>query len=384
MPLKSSLTYDVAIIGAGPAGATCALALRGSGLRVALLDKAVFPRDKVCGDAIPARCEKVLHQLDAGYAQALRTFAGKVEIASCRVVAPSREHFDYAFHTRGYCSARLDFDQFLLDLVLHGKEVDFHPGTRVKTLEETGEGWRITADNLVLNAQFIVGCDGANGLSSRRLTGLKMAPEHHCAAVRAYYSGIEGLAPDRMEIHFLDGFLPGYFWIFPLPAGRANVGFGMLSHQVAQTKVNLREALPQIVAEAPALAERFRAAKRLGPVTGFGLPLGSRKVALSGNRFLLCGDAASLIEPATGEGIGNAMLSGKLAATHLRAAFVAGDFSATRLAAYDKAVYGKLWRDLRNKYRAQRLLGQRKWLMNYLVRRANRPGLIRWLLRKVF
>ena len=182
----------------------------------------------------------------------------------------------------------------------------------------------------------------------------------------------------------MDGWLPGYFWIFPLPDGRANVGFGMLSNKIGGKKISLRKALPEIVEQAPGLAERFAGATLEGPVTGFGLPLGSRKVAMSGDRFLLCGDAASLIEPATGEGIGNAMLSGQLAGKHLIRAFEIENFSATSLKSYDEEVYDKLWKDLRNKYRAQKILGERRWLMNWLVARANARGPIRWLMKKVF
>jgi flavin-dependent dehydrogenase len=105
---------------------------------------------------------------------------------------------------------------------------------------------------------------------------------------------------------------------------------------------------------------------------------------MSGEGYLLCGDAAALIEPATGEGIGNAMLSGKLAAEHLKRAFVEGDLSSGNLKSYDEEVYRKLWKDLQNKYRAQRILGERRWLMNWLVARANARGPVRWLMRKVF
>jgi geranylgeranyl reductase family protein len=307
-------TYDVAIIGAGPAGATAALALRESGLQVALIDRAEFPRDKVCGDAIPARCEHVLRSMSPSYADELRAFPDKVTIASCRVVAPSRQYFDYSFHTRGYCSPRLDFDHFLLELALREAQPDYFFGMRVRGIEREGDHWTIRSDKMEWRARLIIGCDGANGVTAKQLAGFRMAPEHHCAAVRGYYRGIGGLAPDRMEIHFLEDWLPGYFWIFPLPDGRANVGFGMVSRQAGRRKLSLRDSLPAITAQAPELAQRFAGAELEGPVTGFGLPMGSRKVPISGEGFLLCGDAASLIEPATGEGIGNAMLSARLAA----------------------------------------------------------------------
>ncbi len=374
--------YDVAIVGAGPAGATCALALKDSGLRFLLLDKAAFPRDKVCGDAIPARCAHVLRALDPRYAVELEAFPRKTGIKSCRIVAPNTHHFDYEFHTGGYCSARIDFDQFLLELALRETELDFEPEMEVREAIREGDEWKlVTRTGAEWRARAIVACDGGQSRLARQLTGREMDPRHHCAAVRAYYQGVANTDPDRMEIHFLDDFLPGYFWIFPLPNDTVNVGFGMLSDQLSEKKLNLRKSFPEILASA-GLRERFAGATELSGPKGFGLPMGSRKVPLSGKGFLLCGDAAALIEPATGEGIGNAMLSGQLAARTLRQIGVAAD--AAEWKAYDEAVYGKLWTDLRRKYLAQRWLGQRKHLMNWLVRSANRKGPVRWLMRKVF
>ena len=383
--MKASETYDVAIVGAGPAGSTCALALHNSGLKTALIDKNSFPRDKVCGDAIPARCEKVLHAIDPLLAQRLREFHQKVDIKGCRIVAPNRAFFDFFFHTPGYCSERLHFDDFLLQLALDWSSVDLYDGYDLSGIEGEAGRWQLRSrDGVEIYCRALIGCDGAQSLVSRQLTERKMSKDHHCAAVRAYYENIADLDPGKMEIHFLQEHLPGYFWIFPLPDNRANVGFGMLSSRISERGVGLRQSLEEIVSQAPGLRERFASAVLHGPVTGFGLPLGSRKVEMSGAGFLLCGDAAALIEPATGEGIGNAMLSGRLAAEHIAAALKAGDLSAHRLKAYDQAVYAKIWKDLRRKYLAQKYLGDRPGMMNWLVNRAQKPGPVNWLMRKVF
>lgn len=376
--------YDIAIIGAGPAGATCALALRDAGLRVALIDQAQFPRDKVCGDAIPARCGKVLHQLDPRFAEALRQFPQAVEIASCQVVAPNGSAFSYQFQTRGWCSPRQDFDAFLLDLVRAHSTTDILQGQRIQQLSGQAGAWVLSGPQGTVQARLLVGADGANGITARQLTRQDIHRDHHCAAVRGYYHGIMGLQPDRMEIHLPQGYLPGYLWIFPVGDGRANVGYGMLSSEVARRKIVLRQALPDMLAKAPGLAERFAQAKLEGPIQGFGLPLGARRLPLSGAGFVLCGDAAALIEPATGEGIGNAMLSGQLAAEVLARACAQGRTDAAFLADYDARVYGRLWKDLRNKHLAQRLIANRPGLLNFLVGAAGRPGPIRYLMRKVF
>lgn len=376
--------YDIAIIGAGPAGATCALALRASGLRVALIDKAAFPRDKVCGDAIPARAMRVLREVAPESAAAFAGLEAKAAIAACKVVGPRGSAFTYTFHTPGYCARRLDFDAFLVGQVVADGRVDVLTGFEVEEVVQEEGQWRISGGNGTLAARLLIGCDGANGVTARRLADFKMDPDHHCAAVRAYYTGVAGLKPDTMEIHLLEGWLPGYFWIFPLGGDACNVGFGMLSRDVAARKVALRPALGELIAQSPALRARFAGARLHGRVQGFGLPLGSRWVPMSGDGFLLCGDAASLIDPATGEGIGNAMWSGQVAARWALSALRQGRLDAAHLQGYADELRGKLHRELRRKYRVQQWVAGRPRLLDWLLRRAGRRGLVSLLVRKLF
>jgi flavin-dependent dehydrogenase len=108
--------------------------------------------------------------------------------------------------------------------------------------------------------------------------------------------------------------LPGYFLIFPVPNGQANVGIGMLSKYVSKNQINLKK-LMLVVLESPKFKKRFKNAKLQTKIHGWGLPLGSKKNrSISEERFLLVGDAASVIDPFTGEGIGIAMFTGKWAA----------------------------------------------------------------------
>lgn len=376
--------YDIAIIGAGPAGATCALALRESGLRVVMLDKAIFPRDKVCGDAIPARAVRVLREISPSSAEALADLPSKTTIRACKVIAPNGRPFTYSFETTGYCARRLDFDAFLLEEALKENKLDFFSGEAVESVVREDEHWQIKTEKQTLTAKFIIGCDGANGLTARQLAGFVKDPQHHCAAVRAYYANVADLQPDTMEIHLLNDWLPGYFWIFPVNERECNVGFGMLSEHIAPRQISLRPALAQIIANTPALRIRFADAQVLGKVQGFGLPLGSRWVKMSGYGFLLCGDAASLIDPATGEGIGNAMWSAQIAAKWVKEVFKRQNFSPEFLDGYSKELHSKLAKELRQKYWAQRLVGNRIWLLNWLISRAGKRGLVNWVVRKVF
>ncbi|MBK9452567.1 MAG: NAD(P)/FAD-dependent oxidoreductase [Bacteroidetes bacterium] len=376
--------FDIAIIGAGPAGATCALALRDAGLRVALIDKSSFPRDKVCGDAIPARAVRVLREIAPEVAQQFAEFPPKTTIRACSVVAPNGQQFTYHFAIPGYCARRIDFDAFLVNAATANPELQFFPGQAVENITREGQIWRIQTTAQVLSAKLIIGCDGANGVTSKQLGAFELDPNHHCAAVRAYFQGVADLQPDTMEIHLVKDGLPGYFWIFPVNAHECNVGFGMLSKHIAERKIALRPALTEIISKTPALAKRFEGAKMQGKVLGFGLPLGSRWMTNSGDGFLLCGDAASLIDPATGEGIGNAMWSAQMAAKHAIKAFQSQNFSAAALSEYSKELHSKLAKELRQKYWAQKLIADRPWLLNWLIGRAGKNGIIAWLVKKVF
>jgi flavin-dependent dehydrogenase len=102
-----------------------------------------------------------------------------------------------------------------------------------------------------------------------------------------------------------------------------------------------------VIQREPALRERFKDAVMIDKMHGFGLPLGSKKRQLSGDRFMLIGDAASLIDPITGEGVGNAIRSGRYAADQIKKCFALNDFSAGQMKHYDKYLYSKVWGEMR-------------------------------------
>ena len=150
-----------------------------------------------------------------------------------------------------------------------------------------------------------------------------------------------------IELHFYKSLLPGYFWVFPLPNNEANIGLGMLSSFISKKKVNLKKKMLEVIATEPGLKERFAEAELDDKIYGFGLPLGSKKRDLSGQRFMLLGDAASLIDPITGEGVGNAIRSGPFAALQIEKCFAQKDFSASLMKSYDEHLYGAVWGEMR-------------------------------------
>ncbi|WP_426059638.1 NAD(P)/FAD-dependent oxidoreductase [Hymenobacter sp. B1770] len=387
MPTLSQFDYDVAIIGAGPAGTACALGLRQSGLRVVLLDKAQFPRDKVCGDAIPGHALKALRQLDPAFADSLWHLQPLDAVRQSRLVAPNGGSLDLQWKLPSFNCPRESFDDALLALVR-----SYAPGTTI--VENTSlKSLHIEADHVRLqpaagpeiSCQLVIGCDGANSAVGRKLLPEpRLARAHHCVGVRAYFENIKGAESGTTEFFLTRDYLAGYCWLFPVGQGRYNVGLGMLAEVVAEHKVDLKQQLQRLLTTHPALAGRFAEARQLGPTVGFGLPLGGGRVRpISGERFMLCGDAASLIDPLQGHGIDTAIQSGMLAAVQAAACFASQDFSAAHIAGYDAQVANKIGKKLAKSYRLMRFLSTKPWLVNAAVSLAKVPGLKPWVQKAI-
>jgi geranylgeranyl reductase family protein len=377
--------FDVIICGAGPAGATCALALGSSGLKVALVDKSNFPRDKICGDAIAAYVPKVLSTINPTYAKALADFTEKENVNTIRIVSPNTKTLDISYGVDGFISTRVHFDNFLLDLVKQLTNVKLFLHTAIlDVVTNEKKAYVILADNIKLEASLIIGCDGEQGITRKKLTKTQLDPEHHAAAVRAYFKNVKDIPESTFELHFIDKVIPGYFWIFPLPNNEANVGLGIVSKSVAAKKLNLRQEMQRIIETNPSIKERFADAEMISKIEGYGLPLGSRKTTISGNRFMLCGDAASLIDPLTGEGIGQAIISGRYAGWQAKKCFEQNNFSASFMKQYNKIVYDKLWKEHKRNYFIRELIINKPKLFNALTSLLNKSKFLHNLTKKIF
>lgn len=338
--------FDVIICGAGPAGCTAALALGSSGLKVALIEKEQFPREKVCGDAIPAYVPKVLNSINPEYARAFEGITEKKEVDVFRIVSPDRKILDLKFPEHGYICRRSIFDMFLFDLASQLPNLTVLQDTLVKDVTVNNNQVVVNTDNsLGLKAQLVIVCDGAHSITRKKLTFIQTGKNEGSVAVRAYFKNIKDTRPETLEFHFLKELLPGYFWIFPLPENQFNVGLGMPSISFSGKKINLREEMIKIIESNPYLNYRFSAAEMISEIKGHLLPLFTRKNKISGERFMLCGDAASLVNPVSGAGIGQAMQSGRSAGWQALKCFEKNDFSEEYMRNYENSVYEKLWKE---------------------------------------
>ncbi|MFM7022267.1 MAG: geranylgeranyl reductase family protein [Flavobacteriales bacterium] len=375
--------YDVLIIGGGPAGAACALALQGSGLHVALADKESFPRDKVCGDAIPGASFKAIDKINSNWGKKLREHADSHLITASKAYVPNGKSFAINWTGFSYNSKRISFDNCLMDLVKTETKTEVFSGKRLKSVSVQKDGVDCNFhDGSSCKTKVLIGCDGANSVVKRSVLASSIADKYSCAAVRVYVKGIKEMQKGVNEFFYLKDYLPGYFWIFPLDNGAANVGFGMLknTHDTKES-VNLRETMEKIMRSDPQLSPRFKDAEFLDDIKGFSLPMYFKRKKVSADRILLCGDAASLIDPAMGHGIDKAIWSGYYAAQQVKECFAKKDFSATQMSRYDRALYKKIGFELERSRWSMAIINRFPSAVNVLALMAKRQGFLQWVVR---
>ena len=382
------LVYDVIVVGAGPGGSACAALCYEKGLRVLLLEKGKYPKDKICGDAISGKSAAVLNDLNLVDEVAVNPNA---RVYGVLFSSPKKDEIVIPFPQKdlnapepkpGYVQRRMVFDNIVFQ---HAKSI-------VNTIEEFSVNDLIQENNFVVGVKgkhkdgreqefrgkVVVGADGAASVVARKLGVEQKDPDHIIMAIRAYYRGITGMTPN-IELHFIESIIPGYFWIFPLEDGTANVGIGMVKSDMQKTKMNLTEAMFKAIEEDPLFKNRFKNAEIEGPVRGWTLPSGSKRTKNHGNGWILIGDAASLIDPFSGEGIGNAMTSGKYASEVISEALRANDFSEKFFYKYEKMIQENLDPELKNSYSLQKW-GKHKWLLNFLIGKASKNKQVQELL----
>jgi len=337
--------YDVIVIGAGPGGAGTAAYLARSGLRILLLDKFEFPRDKTCGDALSPAALEIL--ADLGLADDLRQSGYRVDGLSITspngltVQAPIPEHPVYPAH--GYVVPRVLLDDLILQASLQAG-AHFQGGTNVQGIERCADGLVVFGkagrSPRRFHARVVVLAVGAN---LRLLRSLRLIPARvsYAHAVRAYFEGITGLSR-LLEIHFDGADLPGYGWIFPVSPGTANVGAGFLP-RTGRKVPGAARLLTQFISNG-GVRPRFESARRVGPIKGFPIRTDFQRSPIRADRMLLVGEAAGLVNPFTGEGIDFALESAQIAGECLTACFDRGEFSRESLAGYERALRNRFQR----------------------------------------
>ena len=306
--------YSFAIVGAGPAGTTCANALlRGGASSVALIDRARFPRDKICGDGIGPGVIAILEALELG-----DILKGHARVGQMAMTSPlgGRMTLNAAEITRasplGYVISRTILDHALLTAALDRGSTDM-TGWSLETATRSGNRWALTlaetgtGETQTITADVLIGADGATS-RVRRLLGQRLNHDKHTAIAVRIMATARSPLPARQELNFVEGVpVPGYGWIFCTGSETVNVGIGCDVPAFKAEKKHLKQILEIYKAFLPDPLSYDETTCHSSL-----LPLASEmpQLAFPAQSAALIGDAASMINPATGEGIFYGMEAG--------------------------------------------------------------------------
>ena len=305
--------YDALVVGSGPAGSVAALVLARGGARVALVDKAAFPRDKACGDIVGPKGLQVLFEL--GVPMPTGRDVGDILVigpTGRRVRLPSGEGLTYPGYGRAI--TRTELDRALHDIAVAEGAVPVQ-GRADTQLSSDGhvDGFRLD-DGSELRADFVIGADGATSTVARSAGLVDPQRVLWGFAIRIYL-------PDVVELPAIvfweptrwHGF-PGYGWVFPGAEGGTNVGLGLATLCDRKGGAAAARALPAFLEHLRKLGLVGRPPAGSARQLGGWLKMGMIGTTPADGRVLLVGDAAGLVNPLQGEGIAQALGSGRLAA----------------------------------------------------------------------
>ena len=336
-PNVAETSYDILVVGAGPGGSTTALFAASQGLSVAVLDKSIFPRDKICGDLIPIDGLALLAELGL-----LRRLFESPHAAVKHLRFTQLEQELRLEHPLATCRRRV-FDDLLIQEVRRRCEV--REGWLVRDLllqdgQVTGvRARRPSGEVCDIHSRIVIGADGVGSVVARKAGLYRRDLEHWGIATRSYHERSDH--GSEAELHYLADCDPGYLWTFPVDGGLYNVGVAILGATAGRGHESILSLHRRLLRES-ALAGRVNEADCAAPVQSWSLPLGSARRPLVAGGVLLVGDAGGLIDPLFGHGIDTAMISGKLAAQVSARAIESGDCGAIALAVYEQEVHARL------------------------------------------
>jgi flavin-dependent dehydrogenase len=342
LPGLRALMFDVVIAGAGPAGAVAALVLARGGARVLALDRARFPRDKLCGDTVNPGALAVLVRL--GLAGAV---AGALQLEGMIVTGADGARVVGRYGTlHGGSLSRRQLDAALArEASAAGAQIDENVLVLGPLVESTRGGEAVTGlrikrrdgRELPVAARIVIAADGRHSRVGRTLGLSRAAPHPRRWAVGAYFDGVEGLA-NFGEMHVRHGH---YIGVAPLPGGLGNACLVAS----ALRRIPPRELLVESLSADPLLRERFRGARIVSNVTCLG-PLAVDCPVAGAPGLLLAGDAAGFVDPMTGDGLRFAFRGGELAALEALRTLEHGGLSDAhrRLGEVRATEFGSKWR----------------------------------------
>ena len=414
--------FDIIVVGGGPGGSAAAGYAALAGHRVLLLEKSVYPRDKICGDAVGGKSlkhvselgvkpmiEKIPHNRVTGIifssanGQSIHCSLPEEEIENKEAgYALPRKEFDYLMFKRAVELVLQNGGAIIQDFNVIDVNVDDKDAKKIIGVTGIIGGKKSGNEPLTFTAPLTIGAGGYTCPVAKTITekcnNEPMRDDiHYCGAYREYWVDVGGCEGDKVpiEIHFIEEVIPGYWWVFPVGVNDegktiVNVGIGMVINEMNKQSVKLKKLQKWVIEEHPVFSKRFKNATMIkGSGKGHQLPFGSprknapsfqpRRSAMAG--AICVGDAASLVDPFSGEGVGNALVSSKMAISHFDREKHKDGFPSEQADAYMVELWDALGPELTNSFKMQKMV-RKTWLMNWLIKKANKKPALKDMLEQ--
>jgi menaquinone-9 beta-reductase len=348
------MIFDLAVIGAGPAGCAAAIVAARKGARVLLLEARGFPRHKVCGEFVSAEALRLLEQLLSGDFHTLTSRTPRISRANLFF---DKRMFKATIHPPAASIARFDLDLALWN-ACRANRVECRDETKVRGIETSG-ALRVLAAHAGFEAQAVLNASGRWSSLSARTAAPRHIPQQKWVGIKAHFD--EPAASSAVDLYFFEG---GYCGVQPVRAGED--GRGSAINVCTMVRADIASTIGEALTCHPLLGERSRRWKRLmEPLSTSPLLFSTPKPVDSG--MLQVGDAAGFVDPFVGDGISLALRSGALAAECLMAFFERKCSLAEASERYSRAYQRSFRHVFTNGARLRRILGWPEFVRKPLV-----------------
>ena len=377
--------YDVIAVGSGPGGSVAASIAARNGLKTLLVDREQFPREKACGDAVPTSAFELMEQI--GLKDTFHS-AGFLDIEKVKIIGPKGASMTLKFTPNQGMGTRV-VSRYVFDQILHQHAIDsgadFCELNVIAPLIEEGVVVGITcklgSKTTNYRSKVVIAADGATSTIARGLNVPFRADKDKAVALRGYIETDIDLEP-IVDFSFFEAIQPGYAWFFPTGKRQANIGVGMRADFYKKKGITLPNAL-QMYMQSEFIRDRV-GSHLVNDVKSWQLPLCSTQQKNVFSGAILIGDAGGFVNPLTGAGIYQAMITGKYAADTATNAIRVNDVSEKQLHPFETLCRRELGWEMKRSTYVQQVISHFPSLMDAILLTSRlTPGLARYIIGKV-
>lgn len=346
--IKNHIQTDVCIVGAGPSGIVTALFLAKKGINCVVLDKFHFPRPKPCADCITGDTINILKEINPEILKDLVQSEKMKAMHGIHAFTSNSNKIKFDFlplvedtdEPSCYTIKREEFDFALFEEARKNTHITLKEGFQAKEIVcNPKEAFVLSKEGEKIEAKIVVNASGSNSNLQKETYAKHRKDRNTAIGIRAYFENVDIIDSSFCELFLSRSLMPGGVYISPMSHNRANVNLVLRIDKIKKHEIDLKKTFEDFLENHPIIKQKFKDAKQLEKFSGSQLRLGTVKRKIHGDRFVLVGDAAGLIDILSANGIPQAFMSGKIAAEHLAKAFALNDFSAKQLEHYEKSIF---------------------------------------------